>query len=590
MKKKIIVTNVIIVVLALLILFLSGISITKSIYKKQAEERIIDVTNIYAENYSSYDKVVKNVPKDYRVTVVDKAGKVLSDSETADVSNMENHIDREEIVAALHGKTVAVTRRSDTTNKDMVYSAVKVNLSADDYVFVRVSTPVDSVNLYATSTILPNFYVLIAAIIAAVILSVVLTKSLVKPMAEIKNSLIALNNGTFTPSTPSEKDPEINKMMSEINDIGAKLSDTITTVSEDNKKLDYILNNVSDGIVVITADGNIEVMNDNAKLVFGVKNDAISSNYTVLSANEKFISAVSDAVNERINKVFEFTTAAHDVYLTSIRCLDGGMTIIVLSDITAVKHGEEIRSEFFANASHELKTPLTAIKGFNDVIGMKSKDGDIKTLSAKIDKEVNRVVSLIDDMLNLSKLETTNTPIVEKVDLIAVAREAEESISALARDKNVNIEISGEGTVDMEKDHAYELVKNLMENAVRYNEDGGHVIVSVDEKADKVTLIVKDDGIGIDEENQSRIFERFYRVNKSRSRETGGTGLGLSIVRGILEAYGGRLAFSARRQGGLVARVTVPVREVSGETSPLDDDSLATGDNAVRDNRDETAS
>ena len=550
MKKKIIVTNVIIVVCALLVLFLSGISITKSIYKKQAEERIIDVANIYAENYTSSDKVVKNVPKDYRVTVIDKSGKVLSDSETTDVSNMENHIDRKEIVAALHGKPVAVTRRSDTTNKDMVYSAVKVDLSADDYVFVRVSTPVDSVNLYATSTILPNFYVLIAAIIAAVILSVVLTKSLVKPMAEIKNSLIALNNGTFTPSTPSEKDPEINKMMSEINDIGEKLSDTITTVSEDNKKLDYILNNVSDGIVVITADGNIEVMNDNAKLVFDVKGDAISSNYTVLSANEKFISAVSDAVNERINKVFEFTTAAHDVYLTSIRCLDGGMTIIVLSDITAVKHGEEIRSEFFANASHELKTPLTAIKGFNDVIGMKSKDGDIKTLSAKIDKEVNRVVSLIDDMLNLSKLETTKTPIVEKVDLVAVARDAEESISALARDKNVNIEISGEGTVEMEKDHAYELVKNLMENAVRYNEDGGHVFVSVDESADKVTLKVKDDGIGIDEENQSRIFERFYRVNKSRSRETGGTGLGLSIVKHVAELYDAKLTLSSTLGAG----------------------------------------
>ena len=550
MKKKIIVTNVIIVVFALLVLFLSGISITKSIYKKQAEERIIDVANIYAENYTSSDKVVKNVPKDYRVTVVDKAGKVLSDSETADVSNMENHIDREEIVAALHGKPVAVTRRSDTTNKDMVYSAVKVDLSADDYVFVRVSTPVDSVNLYATSTILPNFYVLIAAIIAAVILSVVLTKSLVKPMAEIKNSLIALNNGTFTPSTPSEKDPEINKMLSEINDIGEKLSDTITTVSEDNKKLDYILNNVSDGIVVITADGNIEVMNDNAKLVFDVKNDAISSNYTVLSANEKFISAVSDAVNERINKVFEFTTAAHDVYLTSIRCLDGGMTIIVLSDITAVKQGEEIRSEFFANASHELKTPLTAIKGFNDVIGIKSKDGDIRTLSAKIDKEVNRVVSLIDDMLNLSKLENTKTPIVEKVDLVAVAYDAEESISALARAKNVNIEISGEGTVEMEKDHAYELVKNLMENAVRYNEDGGHVFVSVDEKSDKVTLKVKDDGIGIDEENQSRIFERFYRVNKSRSRETGGTGLGLSIVKHVAELYDAKLTLSSTLGAG----------------------------------------
>lgn len=550
MKKKIIVTNVIIVVFALLILFLSGISITKSIYKKQAEERIIDVANIYAENYTSSDKVVKNVPKDYRVTVVDKSGKVLSDSETADVSNMENHIDREEIVAALHGKPVAVTRRSDTTNKDMVYSAVKVDLSADDYVFVRVSTSVDSVNLYATSTILPNFYVLIAAIIAAVILSVVLTKSLVKPMAEIKNNLIALNNGTFTLSTPSEKDPEINKMLSEINDIGEKLSDTITTVSEDNKKLDYILNNVSDGIVVITREGNIEVMNDNAKLVFDVKNDAISSNYTVLSANEKFISAVSDAVNERINKVFEFTTAAHDVYLTSIRCLDGGMTIIVLSDITAVKHGEEIRSEFFANASHELKTPLTAIKGFNDVIGMKSKDGDIGTLSAKIDKEVNRVVSLIDDMLNLSKLETTKTPIVEKVDLVAVAYDAEESISALARNKNVNIEISGEGVVEMEKDHAYELVKNLMENAVRYNEDGGHVFVSVDEKSDKVTLKVKDDGIGIDEENQSRIFERFYRVNKSRSRETGGTGLGLSIVKHVAELYDAKLTLSSTLGAG----------------------------------------
>ena len=550
MKKKIILTNIIIVVCALLILFLSGISITKSIYTKQAEERIIDVANIYAENYTSFDKVVKNVPDDYRVTVVDKSGKVLSDSETADVTNMDNHIDREEIVAALNGKPVAVTRRSDTTNKDMVYSAVKVDLSSDDYVFVRVSTPVDSVNLYATSTVLPTFYVLIAAIVAAVVLSFVLTKSLVKPMTQVKNNLIALNNGTFEPTTPSEKDPEINKMMSEINDIGTKLSDTINTVSENNKKLDYILNNVSDGIVVLKSDGNIEVMNDNAKLVFDVKDDAISSNFSVLSANEKFISAVNDAVNERINKVFEFTTAAHDVYLTSIRCLDGGMTIIVLSDITAVKHGEEIRSEFFANASHELKTPLTAIKGFNEVIGMKSKDGDIKTLSAKIDKEVNRVVSLIDDMLNLSKLENTKTPIVEKVDLIAVARDAEESISPLARDKNVNIEISGDGVVEMEKDHAYELVKNLMENAVRYNEDGGHVFVIVEEKANKVTLKVKDDGIGIDEENQSRIFERFYRVNKSRSRETGGTGLGLSIVKHVAELYNAKLTLSSTLGAG----------------------------------------
>ncbi len=238
--------------------------------------------------------------------------------------------------------------------------------------------------------------------------------------------------------------------------------------------------------------------------------------------------------------------------------MERGLTVIVLSDITAVRNSEKMRSEFFANASHELKTPLTAIKGFNDIVSMTATQPDIKELSGRIDKEVARIINLINDMLDLSMLESEKEPKKEEVELSDVVKDVQGSLEILAKERGVSVKASGKGVVMMEREHAVELVKNLTENAIRYNEKGGHVEVDVSEDDKKVVLTVKDDGIGIEEEHLQRIFERFYRVNKSRSRETGGTGLGLSIVKHIAVLYGADVNISSTFGVGTTVTVTFP--------------------------------
>ena len=200
-----------------------------------------------------------------------------------------------------------------------------------------------------------------------------------------------------------------------------------------------------------------------------------------------------------------------------------------------------MRGEFFANASHELKTPLTAVKGFNDIISMSSTNERTKTLTAKIDKELERVVRLINDMLEISKLEGKREVKTESVSLKAVAEEVKEELERLSEDKGVTVSVTGEGEVEMAKEHAEELIKNLVENGIKYNDKGGKVEVKITDDKNFVTLSVADDGFGISEEDQRRVFERFYRADKSRSRETGGTGLGLAIVKHVAELYGAKI-------------------------------------------------
>lgn len=219
--------------------------------------------------------------------------------------------------------------------------------------------------------------------------------------------------------------------------------------------------------------------------------------------------------------------------------------ILVLNDITEAKNNEIIRSEFFANASHELKTPLTAIKGFTEVIMFKNTDESLKKPLESINKESNRILILIEDMLKLSKLENVKDITWNAVDLLQLSIEIKEVLQPLYESKNVSLKIEGKASFNGEKEHFYELIKNLVENSIKYNIDNGEVKIVLNQTDSEVTIEVIDNGIGIDVEDRNRIFERFYRVNKSRSRNTGGTGLGLSIVKHITQIYNGNIMLSS---------------------------------------------
>ena len=549
MKNKIVIFNIVIIALSLIAVFVSGISINKNSHYEEAEKEIIKLTEIYAANYD--DKITENVPDGIRVTVIDDTFKVIADSEDDSVVG-SFHTNREEIDKALSGTPEVITRYSSSLKKDLVYYALKVN-TGTSYVFVRVAIPVESVNEYTTKTVPIMILVLAAALVISFAASIFATNELIKPIKNIKYGLISVNEGNFEKINADSYDKEVNDVISEINGIGEKLQSSIKKESDDRNKLDYILNNVSDGIIVISEDKTINLINNVAKEIFGIS-AAEGKNYSVLTENAAFNDSVSEFLKDGKNGCFQ-TEIDGKYYMVSLKNLEKGFKIVVLSDVTAMKNGEVMRSEFFANASHELKTPLTAIKGFNEIISLKTKEEETKELSAKIDGQITRLINLINDMLKLSELEAEKEPVKEKVDLIKVAAEVKDNLSALSDKKDITVTVEGEGTVEMEKEHAVELVKNLMENAVRYNNNGGYVKATVKSYGGNVVFTVEDNGIGIEEKDLNRIFERFYRVNKSRSRETGGTGLGLSIVKHVCSLYSADLEIKS----GLGAGTTIKV-------------------------------
>ena len=551
MKNKIVIFNIVIVTLALLIVFFSGISLIKKSHLEEAEKQVVTVTDVYAANYS--DNITATAPKDIRITVIDANKTVIADSQDEDLVG-KPHENREEITAAWEDSPKVVTRKSESLGADMVYYAKKVTVG-DTFVIVRAAIKVETVNQYVFNALPTYVYVLISVLFVSYIAGILATVNLIKPLEEVKNTLAAVNNGEkINRSYDNESDSDVREMLGEIADVSEKLQNSINEANTERERLDYVLANVSDGITVIDAGGIVTVMNKVACGVFG-GDGFIGRKYTALTADEKFLSEIGETVALRETRSFEYANEGN-IYMVIARALENSFTVIVLTDITQIRNGEKMREEFFANASHELKTPLTAIKGFNDLIALKTSDEEIKSFTAKSDKEITRLVSLIGDMLDLSKLENSGKIAdAEELDLGKIATEVAESLAPLAANKKISVSVSGNGIVRMEREHALELVKNLVENAIRYNNENGKVEVSVLNDGGNVVLRVKDNGIGIEEEHLGRIFERFYRVNKSRSRETGGTGLGLSIVKHVCALYNAEPVVHSRYGEGTIVEV-----------------------------------
>ncbi len=551
MKNKIVIFNIVIVTLALLIVFFSGISLIKKSHLEEAEKQVVTVTDVYAANYS--DNITATAPKDIRITVIDANKKVIADSQDSAIVG-KPHENREEITAAWEDSPKVVTRKSESLGADMVYYAKKVTVG-DTFVIVRAAIKVETVNQYVFNALPTYVYVLISVLFVSYIAGILATVNLIKPLEEVKNTLAAVNNGEkINRSYDNESDSDVREMLGEIADVSEKLQNSINEANTERERLDYVLANVSDGITVIDAGGIVTVMNKVACGVFG-GDGFIGRKYTALTADEKFLSEIGETVALRETRSFEYENAGN-INMVIARALENSFTVIVLTDITQIRNGEKMREEFFANASHELKTPLTAIKGFNDLIALKTSDEEIKSFTAKSDKEITRLVSLIGDMLDLSKLENSGKIAdAEELDLGKIATEVAESLAPLAANKKISVSVSGNGIVRMEREHAVELVKNLVENAIRYNNENGKVEVSVLNDGGNVVLRVKDNGIGIEEEHLGRIFERFYRVNKSRSRETGGTGLGLSIVKHVCALYNAEPVVHSRYGEGTIVEV-----------------------------------
>ncbi|MGN0813705.1 MAG: ATP-binding protein [Candidatus Coproplasma sp.] len=549
MKKKLIIYNVVTAFIVLALSFIFGLSVTNSNYRELSEKKIKEITAVYALNYT--EGISFPADGDVRVTVIDATGTVIADSLQ---SSEENHLYREEVIAAAQGNPQVVVRRSDTLNKDMMYYAEKVQ-TADSFVYIRVAIPMESINSYALKSIVPTVFILLLVWIGSVIASVLLSGVLLKPLKQVKNGLSQIEKGSYEKITPSTDDDEVNGILSAINDLSERLQNTILTAEDEKKKLDYVLANVTDGIAVFDGELNALIANDSLKKIFGVT-EPIGKRADALTADRAFISAVTDCAYNKKDVIFQ-TEIDGRYYLCTSRYTASDLIIVVMCDVTQEKRSEKMRLEFFANASHELKTPLTAVKGFNDMVSMQSTDEAIVGYSKRIDKEINRVINLLNDMLDLSKLENSklDKDSLTSINMEEIAKEVCEELHPLCVEKKVSLTIEGGASVTAEREHIYGLIKNLAENGVRYNNEGGNVKIRMSVENGKSVLCVSDDGIGIDASQQSRIFERFYRVNKSRSRATGGTGLGLAIVKHVCELYDAELSLKSRLGEGTTVTV-----------------------------------
>ncbi len=562
MKRKIFIKSFLISLISVLFVFLACIGITYVNNKNIISERLITETQLAAalldstEDFSTLD-IFKD-QEECRITIMSTEGHVLYDSDAG--GQLENHLDREEVMAALNGEEKTVERFSETFGCNMTYYATVTSLTDGQEVILRVAIWSAEINDYIFIT-LP--FLIIALLISALVAGLFakgLSSSITKRITGISASLKSVNSGDYLPLQAENADREFQDILSEINELNSHTVAHIRSEENEREKLNAVLDNISQGIIALTVTHKIAFVNGSALRMFNGTATVVSLDLSELLHDEGLSDRIIGAT-DRESARFEYKIG-HQILMVEVILPEGKLLkdeighIVILSDITSEKALARQKEEFFANASHELKTPLTAMLGLSELALHKNTDGTVHKHLERIHKESLRLSDLISDMLKLSKLETLQEDITKApVTLGDMTAEVLAELSEAIRAKGITTAIVGQATVMADEKRIYELLQNLCSNAVSYNKDGGDLTVVLEENETHTIIRVKDTGIGISEENIPHLCERFYRVDKSRSKKTGGTGLGLAIVKHICALYGADI--SIRSEVGVGTEVSV---------------------------------
>ncbi len=558
MRRKILMMNIVTSLVVLILMFATSVYLNEKDNERYAMDNVEQYALTYQSQFEKYGELAVPESVTYRVTVMKLDGTVLFDNDVDSVETMDNHLERPEVQAAIVGEPEAELRYSDTLDMQMIYYALTAEYEGE-VVVIRLALSIESVQVYFNESAPILIAVLILIGILGILMSLFFGKQSLKPLERVKHSLEAVNKGEYNHIMAESNDEEINSLLDEINEINRSFVRSFAKVQSEQIKLDYVLNNIADGIVAINGRNQISTINKSAQEIFSVSQLTIGKPIEYLSGSERFIAKM----NNDTNQIFELEIEKK-IYLCLLNFLDKPTNsfnrVLVIRDITARKQSENMRSEFFANASHELKTPLTVVCGFVEILALSEQNEKNTAMLEKIIGETQRMKTLIEDMLELSNLENTSVVSGEVVRVSKVCEEVFETLSIESYKKNIRLKCDGDAKIACTEKHLYELLKNLVENGVKYNNRKKHGVVNVyvSKKGDDCKIVVLDNGIGIDKKHQDRIFERFYRVEKSRSRATGGTGLGLSIVKHIVDLYGGTISLSSAVERGTTISVTFP--------------------------------
>ena len=487
-----------------------------------------------------------------RITLIDSGGKVLYDS-VADQSSMENHMEREEVKEALTEGIGKASRTSYTLAEDTRYYAKK---TADGNI-VRISTS----HYSQLGLLLDTFGMIIITVAVLIMLSVFISyrvaRAIIKPINDID-----LDNPDI-----SENYEELGPLLHRIHQQNNSIKRQMEKLRQSREEFNIITKNMSEGLIIIDKDTEILTYNRSAMEMLGDgASRQIEGSVLKLNRSEPFRKAVSEALEGKNSQVYLTEgESTYEIISNPVSERDEVTgAILIVMDVTEREKGEKLRREFTSNVSHELKTPLTSIYGVSDMLasGM-VKSEDVAGFAGTIKEESSRLISLIDDIIKLSRLDESTVPQeMETIDVCGSARDAVSRLSGKAAQNGVELTFSGEPSEIIGVQHILdEILYNICENAIKYNRPGGFVKVSVRNQGDESIIAVADNGIGIPKADRERVFERFYRVDKSHSKQIGGTGLGLSIVKHGVMYLGGRIRLESEEGMGTTITIGLPRRK-----------------------------
>ncbi|MCG6881503.1 MAG: cell wall metabolism sensor histidine kinase WalK [Deltaproteobacteria bacterium] len=519
------------------------------------------------------DQLAKEAGKNSatRLTVILPTGQVAGDSDE-DLSVMDNHADRPEFMGALKEKRGATLRHSITLNKDLMYVAVPVVREKDHTVaVVRASIPISAID-----SALHNIQskVLLAGLFMAVfaaILSLLVSRRITHPIEQIRKWAEAIASGEFLPKSYVKSSGEIEGLYESLGRMADDLRRQIEQVSRQRNEMKAAFSSMVEGVIAIDMEARILNMNQMAAAILGCDPAAARGRgIQEVIRNTAFYNFVEETLTAR-------DTIERDIPMDDEGLLNGHGTILrdeaekqigalfVLNDVTRLRKLENIRRDFVSNVSHEIKTPITAIKGFVETLrdGAVKNPEDAERFLGIIEKHVDRLEAIIEDLLNLSKIEQTSEKeglyLIESR-MIDIIQNALQICHVAIAERKIEIEVSCADSVTMEIDPTLleQALVNLLDNAIKYSEIGGTIHISVTEKTGFLNIAVQDHGVGINKKHLPRLFERFYRVDKARSRQLGGTGLGLAIVKHIVQAHGGRISVESAPGEGSTFLIHLP--------------------------------
>ncbi|RHO47098.1 PAS domain-containing protein [Clostridium sp. AM09-51] len=505
---------------------------------------------------TSYDYITDdNNLKDFakgqtRITLIKADGNVIFDSEK---KSDENHLERSEIKDALQEGEGYSSRYSETTRTNTYYYAMKLSNGN----ILRVAKDADALNSVFTSILPYMILIFIMLLIMSLAIGFFLTKKIINPITKLSESVDDIGTDIDADDIYPELSPFITEIIAQKREIRYQLG----KVEREKNKVAAIIQNMSEGMILLDLDKNILLMNEATKRIFNVGDVTLKHDSLLYISRDKDVNDCVDKALDGENSSLELMLNGRIYQMIANPVASQGEQIGVICliiDITEKKEMESMRQEFTANVSHELKTPLTSISGYAEMIEAGIvKEEDIKNFAGRIRKESARLLSLISDIILLSRLDNSQKAEAirkETVNLLTIAQKCADDIAVQAERQGVVVRVSGEeyimrGNITL----LTELVQNLCDNAVRYNRDkDGKVDITVGNGF----IDVKDTGIGIPPEHRARIFERFYRVDKSRSKERGGTGLGLAIVKHICELYDAKIELKSSEGFGTEIKIT----------------------------------